>query len=116
MTTIFIWDFVVDLVLGQILDWLYGQIVGFLSAFFEMMGNMGAELFSMDWVQAIVLFFSYFAWSLYGIGLVVSVCEFGIEYQTGRARPRPPIWTRGPNRTRRRICFLTRLSRSLPNR
>jgi len=85
VTTIFIWDFVVDLVLGQILDWLYGQIVGFLSAFFEMMGNMGAELFSMDWVQAIVLFFSYFAWSLYGIGLVVSVCEFGIEYQTGRA-------------------------------
>jgi len=46
---------------------------------------MGAELFTMDWVQAIVLFFSYFGWSLYGIGLVVSICEFGIEYQTGRA-------------------------------
>ncbi len=60
-------------------------MVGFLSAFFEIMGNMGAELFEMDWVQAIVLFFSYFGWSLYGIGLVVSVCEFGIEYQTGRA-------------------------------
>ena len=82
---IFIWDFVVDLILGQILDWLYGQIVGFLSTFFEMMGNMGAELFSMAWVQAVVLFFSYFAWSLYGIGLVVSVCEFGVEYQAGRA-------------------------------
>ena len=74
-----------ETVLGQIIDWIYGQIVGFLSEFFTMMGNMGAELFTMDWVQAIVLFFSYFAWSLYGIGLVVSVCEFGIEYQTGRA-------------------------------
>ncbi len=81
----FIWDFVVELVLGQILDWLYGQLVGFLSTFFEMMGNMGAELFEMDWVRAVTLFFSYFGWSLYGIGLVVSICEFGIEYQTGRA-------------------------------
>lgn len=46
---------------------------------------MGAELFSMDWVQAVVLFFSYFGWSLYAVGLVVSVCEFGVEYQAGRA-------------------------------
>ena len=85
MIPVFIWDFVVDTVLGQIIDWIYGQIVGFLSTFFEMMGNMGAELFTMNWVQAIVLFFSYFAWSIYGTGLVVSACEFGIEYQTGRA-------------------------------
>jgi hypothetical protein len=82
---LFIWDFAVELVLGQILDWLYGQVVGFLSEFFEMMGNMGAELFEMEWVQAVTLFFSYFGWSLFGIGFVVSVCEFGIEYQTGRA-------------------------------
>ena len=46
---------------------------------------MGAELFTMDWVLAIVLFFTYFAWSLYAIGLVVSACEFGVEYQSGRA-------------------------------
>jgi hypothetical protein len=82
---LFIWDFAIELVLGQIIDWLYGQIVGFLSTFFEMMGNMGAELFEMTWVQGVVLFFSYFGWSLFGIGFVVSVCEFGIEYQTGRA-------------------------------
>jgi hypothetical protein len=72
-------------VLGQILDWLYGQIVGFLSEFFTAMGNMGAELFTLDWVQGVVLFFSFFAWSLYGVGLVVAGCEFGVEYQTGRA-------------------------------
>lgn len=29
--------------------------------------------------------FSYLAWALYGIGLVVAVFEVGIEYQTGRA-------------------------------
>lgn len=41
----FIWDFVADTVLGQITDWVYGQIVGFLGSFFAQMGNMGADLF-----------------------------------------------------------------------
>src|SRR5574344_2365697 len=80
----FIWDFVADTVLGQIVDWIYGQIVGFLGDFFMQMGNMGADLFTMSWVQSIVLFFSYLAWSLYGTGLVVSCFETGIEYQYGR--------------------------------
>ncbi len=53
----FIWDFVADTVLGQIIDWLYGQIVGFLGDFFMQMGSMGADLFEMSWVQSIVLFF-----------------------------------------------------------
>lgn len=81
----FIWDFVLDTVMDQFLDWLYGQIVGFLGSFFSEMGNMGVELFDMSWVQSIVLFFSYLAWSLYGTGLVVAVFETGIEYQNGRA-------------------------------
>lgn len=37
----FIWDFTTDLVLGQILDWLYGQMIGFLGEFFAMMGKHG---------------------------------------------------------------------------
>jgi len=80
----FIWDFTADIILGQIMDWLYQQMIGFLGDFFSMMGNMGADLFSMAWVQAIVLFFSYLAWSLYGTGLVVAAFESGIEYQSGR--------------------------------
>ncbi|RJQ39264.1 MAG: hypothetical protein C4550_05565 [Nitrospiraceae bacterium] len=80
----FIWDFVADTVLGQIIDWVYGQIIGFLGNFFSAMGNMGAELFEMSWVKSIVLFFVYLAWALYGTGLVVSAFECGIEYQSGR--------------------------------
>ena len=80
----FIWDFVADTVLGQIVDWIYGQIIGFLGNFFSAMGNMGAELFEMAWVQAIVQFFFQFGWALYGVGLVVAVFECGIEYQSGR--------------------------------
>ncbi len=80
----FIWDFVADTVLGQIVDWIYGQIIGFLGNFFAAMGNMGAELFEMTWVRAIVQFFFQFGWALYGVGLVVAVFECGIEYQSGR--------------------------------
>ena len=80
----FIWDFVADTVLGEIIDWFYGQIIGFLGNFFSEMGNMGADLFGMSWVQSIVLFFYYLAWSLYVTGLVVSAFECGIECQSGR--------------------------------
>jgi hypothetical protein len=45
---------------------------------------MGADLFEMSWVQSIVLFFVYLAWALYVTGLVVSVFECAIEYQSGR--------------------------------
>ena len=84
----FIWDFVADKVLGQIVDWFYGQVVGFLGNFFAEMGNMGIELFEMSWVQSIVLFFSYLAWALYGTGLVVACFETGVEYSSGRGNIR----------------------------
>ena len=84
----FIWDFVADKILGQIVDWFYGQVVGFLGNFFAEMGNMGVELFEMSWVQSIVLFFSYLAWALYGTGLVVACFECGIEYSSGRGNIR----------------------------
>ena len=80
----FIWDFVADKILGQIVDWFYSQVVGFLGNFFSEMGSMGAELFEMNWVQSVVLFFSYLGWALFATGLVVAVFECGIEYSAGR--------------------------------
>lgn len=70
--------------LGQIVDWFYGQIVGFLGNFFSEMGGMGAELFEMSWVQSVVLFFSYLGWALFAMGLVVACFECGVEYSSGR--------------------------------
>ena len=70
--------------MDNLIDWFYGQVVGFLGNFFAEMGNMGVELFELDWVQAIVLFFSQLGWALFGVSLVVSGFEFGIEYSTGR--------------------------------
>ena len=70
--------------MDNLVDWFYGQVVGFLGNFFAEMGNMGVELFELDWVSAIVLFFSQLGWALFGVSLVVSGFEFGIEYSTGR--------------------------------
>ena len=82
--SIFIFDFVASTILVNLIDWFYGQVVGFLGNFFSVMGNMGVELFELDWVKAIVLFFSQLGWALFGVSLVVSGFEFGIEYSTGR--------------------------------
>ena len=80
----FIWDFAAGTVLDALLDWVYSQIVGFLGNFFAVMGNMGVELFDLDWVQSIILFFSRLAWALFAVSLVVSSFECGIEYASGR--------------------------------
>ena len=79
----FIWDFVAATVMDNLVDWFYGQIVGFLGNFFSQMGNMGVELFDLAWVQAIVLFFSRLAWALFGVSVVVSCFQFGILYVSG---------------------------------
>ena len=71
--------------MDNLIDWFYGQVVGFLGNFFAAMGNMGVELFDLEWVQAVVRFFSQLGWAMYGISLVVCAFEFGIEYSTGRA-------------------------------
>ena len=88
MFNIFIWDFVASTVLDELLDWAYSQAVGFLGAFFGLMGNMGVELFDLPWVRSVVQFFNQLGWALFGVGLVVSCFEFGIEYSSGRGNIR----------------------------
>ena len=62
--------------------------MGFLGAFFALMGNMGVELFDLPWVQAVVHFFNQLGWALFGVSIVVSCFEFGIEYSSGRGNIR----------------------------
>ena len=85
MGSIFIWDFVASTVMDNLIDWFYGQLVGFLGNFFAQMGNMGVELFDLEWVQVVILFFSRLAWALFAVSLVVRAFECGIEYASGRA-------------------------------
>ncbi len=72
--------------MDNLIDWFYGQLVGFLGNFFSAMGNMGVELFELEWVQAIVLFFSQLGWALYVVSLVVCAFQAAIEYSSGHGR------------------------------
>ena len=74
--------------MDELMDWAYAQVVGFLGSFFALMGGMGVELFNLPWVQAMVQFFSQLGWALFGVSLVVSCFEFGIEYSSGRGNIR----------------------------
>lgn len=47
------------------------------------MGNMGADIFELDWVKATIKLFILFGWSLFVVGVVVAVFDVAIEYQYG---------------------------------
>ena len=77
-------DLAVDGVLDQFCDWIYGKLIAFFGDFFTMINLMGAELFELDWIEGILLFFQYFAWTLYATGLVVAAFDTAIEAHRGR--------------------------------
>lgn len=72
-----IWD--------TMLKWFYETIYGAVADFFTMMGNMGADIFDLDWIKATIQLFTLFGWALFIAGTVVAVFDTAIEYQNGRA-------------------------------
>lgn len=72
-----IWD--------TMLRWFYTAIYGAVADFFTMMGNMGADIFALSWVDATIKLFTLFGWALFVAGVVVAVFDVAIEYQSGRA-------------------------------
>lgn len=67
------------------LQWFYETIYNAVADFFNMMGNMGADIFGLEWVQATIKLFTLFGWALFVAGTVVAVFDTAIEYQNGRA-------------------------------
>lgn len=67
------------------LQWFYETIYNAVADFFTMMGNMGADIFDLDWVKATITLFTLFGWALFAAGVVVAVFDVAIEYQNGRA-------------------------------
>ena len=69
----------------KMLQWFYDMIYSAVADFFSMMGNMGADVFDLKWVQALIMLFTLFGWALFIAGVVVAIFDVAIEYQTGRA-------------------------------
>ena len=76
---------IANTIFDAILQWFYEIIYGAVADFFTMMGNMGAEIFDLSWVQATIRLFTLFGWSLVVAGTVVAIFDVAIEDQNGRA-------------------------------
>lgn len=70
---------------NTMLQWFYETIYNAVADFFTMMGNMGADVFDLEWVQATINLFTLFGWALFVAGTVVAVFDVAVEYQNGRA-------------------------------
>lgn len=77
-----LWEVISSSIWDIFLKWIYEAIYGAIADFFTMMGNMGANMFDLPWVQAVVKLFSLFGWALFVAGLVVAVFDTAIEYQS----------------------------------
>lgn len=66
------------------IQWFYETIYDAIADFFSLMGNMGADIFALDWIQATVRLFTLLGWALFVAGLVVAVFDVAIEAQNGR--------------------------------
>lgn len=70
---------------NTMIKWFYETIYTAAADFFGMMGNMGADLFGLSWVQATIRLFTLFGWILFLAGVAVAVFDVAIEAQSGKA-------------------------------
>ena len=71
-----------------LLRWFYNIIFDAIAEFFATMGEMGAEIFDLPWIDGAVKLFYQFGWALFAVGVVVAIFDVAIESQSGRASPK----------------------------
>lgn len=69
----FLGEQISNVIFDTILQWFYTIIYNAVADFFTMMGNMGAEIFDLEWVDATVHLFTLFGWALFVAGVVVAI-------------------------------------------
>lgn len=80
----FLGEQVSNAIWNTMLKWFYESIYNAVADFFSRMGNMGAEIFDINWIKATILLFTLFGWALFVAGTVVAIFDVAIEYQNGR--------------------------------
>ena len=81
----FLGEQISNVIWNTMLKWFYETIYNAVADFFSMMGNMGADIFDLDWIKATIKLFTLFGWALFIAGVVVAIFDVAIEYQHGRA-------------------------------
>lgn len=74
----------VDSIWTALVRWLYTAIFEAVADLFTGIDQMGAEIFNLSWVSAVVDLFTLFGWSLFVAGVVVAIFDVAIECQIGR--------------------------------
>lgn len=77
-----LWETISGSIWEVFLQWIYEAVYGAIADFFTLMGDMGIDLFALNWVQACLRLFSLFGWALFVAGLVVAIFDIAIEYQS----------------------------------
>ena len=72
-----IWD--------NLVKWLFNAFYEAIADVFTQMGDMGAEIFDLSWIESAVHLFFLFGWVLFGVGVIVAAFDLAVEYQNGRA-------------------------------
>lgn len=75
---------IVDSIWTALVQWLYTSIYDAIADLFTGINNMGAGIFTLSWVTAVVDLFRLFGWALLAAGVVVAVFDIAIESQSGR--------------------------------
>ena len=63
--------------------WFYESIYNAIADFFTLMGDMGADIFDLAWMQSTVRLFGLLGWILFIVGTVVAIFDLAIESQNG---------------------------------
>lgn len=75
---------IVDDIWNALLQWLYGAIYEAVADLFTGINDMGAEIFTLGWISAVIELFVLLGWSLYVAGIAVAIFDVAIECQNGR--------------------------------
>ncbi len=74
----------VDGIWTALIQWMYTAIYDAVANLFTGINHMGAEIFQLSWVSAVIKLFTLFGWALFVAGVAAAVFDVAIECQTGR--------------------------------
>ena len=61
-------DTIVNAIWDNLVKWLFNAFYDSIADVFTQMGDMGAEIFDLSWIEAAVHLFFLFGWVLFGCG------------------------------------------------
>ena len=79
-------DTIVNAIWDNLMKWLFNAFYDSIADVFTQMGDMGAEIFDLSWIESPPsTCFSSSAGFCLAVGVIVAAFDLAVEYQNGRA-------------------------------